>query len=286
MALHLATFRTRTLTAIIFAAVMLGGLLVNDWTFFLLFSLIHFGCWVEYFRLMGRIDPAYRPANLFHRYGMMLAGWCSLLLACRLQAGPLFLHTAGRWLLPAAALLAALSLSFNKSPMQTAFYSVIGLFYISVSWSFMIDMGNFNKHIISGATADPHRLIPVLLIVSIWINDTMAYIVGSFIGKTPLSPISPKKTWEGTAGGAILAVAVVTLAGSYWLHYRRDILIVISVSAAVTGTLGDLLESKLKRMAGVKDSGSIMPGHGGFLDRFDSLLLATPCVWALLKYVF
>jgi phosphatidate cytidylyltransferase len=94
-----------------------------------------------------------------------------------------------------------------------------------------------------------------------------------------LSPISPKKTWEGTIGGAILCVLTVTLAGYYLLKYK-DVtsLIVISGIAAIIGTIGDLLESKLKRMADVKDSGHLMPGHGGFLDRFDSLILATPFV--------
>lgn len=115
-----------------------------------------------------------------------------------------------------------------------------------------------------------------------WINDTMAYIVGSIIGKTPLSAISPKKTWEGTIGGIVLCITVVTIASSY-IPVLRNIHFIhwtmISMIAAVMGTFGDLVESKLKRMAGVKDSGKIMPGHGGFLDRFDSLLIATPFVW-------
>jgi phosphatidate cytidylyltransferase len=132
--------------------------------------------------------------------------------------------------------------------------------------------------------------VPVIIIACIWINDTMAYIVGSLIGKTPLSKISPKKTWEGTVGGIILAAGVVSflvpliLFGSIAAVWPLIIffLIPISLIASVTGTIGDLLESKLKRMAGVKDSGVIMPGHGGFLDRFDSLLLATPFVYLYL----
>jgi phosphatidate cytidylyltransferase len=107
----------------------------------------------------------------------------------------------------------------------------------------------------------------------------MAYLVGSFIGKTPLSPVSPKKTWEGTIGGAILAVLVVALIARFGFQTGWLYAIVIPFIGAVVGTVGDLLESKLKRMAGVKDSGSMMPGHGGFLDRFDSMLLATPAVW-------
>jgi phosphatidate cytidylyltransferase len=128
----------------------------------------------------------------------------------------------------------------------------------------------------------PSYLFPCAIIFSIWINDTMAYIVGSLIGKTPFSKISPKKTWEGTAGGALLCIAVIALLGSYIPVAKvvpvKDWIAIATISA-VFGTLGDLLESKLKRMADVKDSGSVMPGHGGFLDRFDSLLIATPVVW-------
>ena len=125
-------------------------------------------------------------------------------------------------------------------------------------------------------------LLPIAVIISIWVNDTMAYIVGSFVGKRPFSKISPKKTWEGTIGGAVLCVIVVGALG-YFLPALHGLAIkhwlAIAAICAVFGTLGDLLESKIKRVAGIKDSGTFMPGHGGFLDRFDSLLVATPFVW-------
>ena len=110
----------------------------------------------------------------------------------------------------------------------------------------------------------------------------MAYLVGSFIGKTPFSKISPKKTWEGTGGGAILCVVVMGLIGHFVNVFKHISLfhwLAIAAICAVFGTLGDLLESKIKRTANIKDSGSFMPGHGGFLDRFDSLLVTTPFVW-------
>jgi phosphatidate cytidylyltransferase len=115
----------------------------------------------------------------------------------------------------------------------------------------------------------------------------MAYIIGSFIGKTPFSSISPKKTWEGTLGGALLCVASAwTIANFFQLGIPTIVVIVFALIAAVFGTLGDLLESKLKRMAQVKDSGAIMPGHGGALDRFDSLLLAAPVAALFIYYFF
>ena len=116
----------------------------------------------------------------------------------------------------------------------------------------------------------------------------MAYLVGSMIGKTSLSKISPKKTWEGTIGGIILCVVMVSLLLPFVFGIHSSpfsiFLAILSAIAAITGTFGDLFESRLKRMAGVKDSGNLMPGHGGFLDRFDSLLFATPAVWLLLLF--
>ncbi|MFT3909125.1 MAG: phosphatidate cytidylyltransferase [Ferruginibacter sp.] len=170
------------------------------------------------------------------------------------------------------------------------FYLPLAFVYIILPMILMIDLGVNGEHythkVIDRSLVHYSPLLPCAIIFSMWINDTMAYIVGSMIGKTPFSKISPKKTWEGTAGGAILCIATMTLIGHNttagkilsWQDW-----ICISAICAVFGTLGDLLESKLKRMADIKDSGTIMPGHGGFLDRFDSLLLATPFVWVYIK---
>ena len=153
--------------------------------------------------------------------------------------------------------------------------------YIIIPILMMIDLGKNNYH--EDLSLDNYSpLLPIAIILSIWINDTMAYLVGSFIGKTPFSKISPKKTWEGTIGGAILCVIMIGIIshfvnGFHYLPLKHWL--AIAAICAVFGTLGDLLESKIKRMANIKDSGSFMPGHGGFLDRFDSLLVATPFVW-------
>jgi len=173
-------------------------------------------------------------------------------------------------------------------------YLPFALIYIMLPLLLMIDLGlNGTAYLQPGLTNTEGSftyspLLPCAIIFSIWINDTMAYIVGSMIGKTPFSPISPKKTWEGTIGGAVLCVVVISLLGAFlqvaqllpWYHWAA-----IAAICAVFGTLGDLLESKLKRMAGIKDSGTIMPGHGGFLDRFDSLLLAAGFVWLYIKFI-
>jgi phosphatidate cytidylyltransferase len=186
--------------------VMLLGLFWNFWSFVVLFTVIHFGCWYEFVKLMKKI------------HGEKFLPYCLL--------------------------------GFVYITMPVLMMLMLALpHYPSVSESSVIK-------------ASFSVLLPAGIIFSIWINDTMAYVVGSLIGKTPFSKISPKKTWEGTAGGAILCVITIGLLGYF-----------------IPGSAGDLLESKIKRLADVKDSGSFMPGHGGFLDRFDSLLVATPFVW-------
>jgi phosphatidate cytidylyltransferase len=159
-------------------------------------------------------------------------------------------------------------------------YDLFGLAYMTASFFAITTLASAHWATLLGTTQ--YYVLPMLVIVSIWINDTMAYVVGSFIGKTPLSVVSPKKTWEGTIGGALLAVLAVVLSGKALTGLSYQTLIIVSATAAITGTIGDLIESKFKRMAGVKDSGNILPGHGGFFDRFDSLLLAGPSVWLML----
>ncbi len=282
MAFNYQTFRTRALTAIVFVVVMLGGLLWNQWSFLVLFSVIHAGCWLEYKTLIAKIDPRYANISSAHLAGAIIAGtgFICWMTDETFVIGNTQLNLLGGWILliSLAGLFLLKLIKWKMPDWKIIGYTVGGLLYISLSWGLLLDLyGKISSEILPGAW-----LLPMLIIATIWINDTMAYIVGSFIGKTPFSPISPKKTWEGTIGGGILAILVVTIVGVYCLKVDTVQMIVITVTAAVMGTLGDLFESKLKRMAGVKDSGSFMPGHGGFLDRFDSLLLATPYVWLAL----
>jgi phosphatidate cytidylyltransferase len=295
MALNVATFRTRALSALIFVVIMLSGLLWNQWSFFFLFSLIHFGCWKEYQELMGKIDPGYKEIHPTWNIGFPLLGWGGMWWALRgippVNDALSFAGYIGWGLLIAGGLLIITGILLK--PRHTAnniWYALAGLTYVSLPWFLMILLHGFGDNLLSmsqligGAQDTYDRIVypaalPCALIFAIWINDTMAYLVGSFIGKTPFSKISPKKTWEGTAGGALLCIGFMILIGHYVGIYQMQVWIVIGAIAAVVGTAGDLLESKLKRLAGVKDSGHILPGHGGFLDRFDSLLLATPAVY-------
>jgi phosphatidate cytidylyltransferase len=238
MAINVEVLKTRALTAVVFVAVMLTGLVWNQWSFIALFTIIHFGCWYEFVKLMKKI---YGDRYLMH----------SLL-------GLVYITMP---------IIALLDLGLNLMSQSFTTESGSGFFF-GLSYS---------------------NVLPCAIIFSIWINDTMAYLVGSLIGKTPFSKISPKKTWEGTGGGAILCVLVIgflfpLLADKYFYPSApKQNWFIIAGICAIFGTAGDLLESKIKRMADVKDSGSIMPGHGGFLDRFDSLLIAVPFVWGYVK---
>ncbi|MEO5941866.1 MAG: phosphatidate cytidylyltransferase [Ferruginibacter sp.] len=227
MAINISTLKTRSLTAVIFVVVMLAGLLINQYSFLILFCSIMFGCLYELSKIVKKI-----------------------------------------------------------SIKKYFFFIPLAFFYVIMPCMMMLDLG-ING---SGKALDTNiysPLFPCAIIFSIWINDTMAYIVGSFIGKTPFSKISPKKTWEGTFGGALLCIVVIGILG-YFIPFAQQIPVkhwlAIAAICAVFGTLGDLFESKLKRLANVKDSGSFMPGHGGFLDRFDSMLVAIPFVWCYVKF--
>lgn len=289
MAFHWQTFRTRALTAVVFVAVMLAGLFGNHWTFLLLFSIIHFGCWWEYFRLLEKIYTT--TFHIYIKLGLMLAGYGLMLRLCPdlyVLAGYSVKHSLPLVMSIAGFVLTGMGIFQRTAIIPKAFaVIVLGLAYISLSWGLMMHLYgerefNFPDH----QYVFVSYFIPACIIASIWINDTMAYIVGSLIGRTPLSRVSPKKTWEGTVGGVILSIGVIALT-VYLLGFQQLVphAMAVAAIAAIAGTFGDLLESKLKRMAGVKDSGHIMPGHGGFLDRFDSLLLAVPFVWLYLALI-
>lgn len=279
MALNWQTFKTRSLTAIVFVVVMLTGLLWNRWSFFILFSIVHFGAWMEYQKLITRFDVDYKSISSPHKYAVMIAGWCIMLYFTNdeLPVGGIYLNKVGWWIGALLALLLPLLDYLVKRSflIKNIGFSLAGLLYISMPLAMMIDL----RHHWGEDDAQLSMTVPLLIIFSLWINDTMAYIVGSMIGKTPLSKVSPKKTWEGTIGGVLLTVTVIGLITYFTKRMDVTHACIMAGIAAIAGTYGDLFESKLKRMAGVKDSGSIMPGHGGFLDRFDSLFFAAVFVW-------
>jgi phosphatidate cytidylyltransferase len=169
--------------------------------------------------------------------------------------------------------IAGLTLWTKRPPVEAlpaAGISASGLLLVTFPLSFAVRL-----HGLGGL--GPRLLLFALVIT--WAGDTVAYFVGRAIGKHPLAPaLSPKKTWEGAAGG-FAGSLLVGYSFSWWLHASAPHLLVMAGVGNVAGQVGDLLESAYKRSAGVKDSGALLPGHGGILDRIDALILAIPAVW-------
>jgi phosphatidate cytidylyltransferase len=302
MAFNFSVFKVRALSAIVFVLIMLAGLLFNNWSYFVLFLIIQVGCLFEYQKLMRAIFPSYAQISKLHQWGVLVVGILMMtslaptdivLPAFLLKQLPVAYQGIDlRWIglkaMPVALMLMMVADVFaRKAEIKNVAISFFGLIYISISLSLFYALrGMFLNSSMSMFFPNIELMVPILVIVTVWVNDTMAYLVGSFIGRTPISPISPKKTWEGTIAGVILSVVILSIVAGQYIPISAKYLYLITFVASVMGNLGDLFESKLKRLAGVKDSGSMMPGHGGFLDRFDSVLFAGPFVWLLLQFIF
>jgi phosphatidate cytidylyltransferase len=289
MALNTAVFKTRALTAFIFVLVMVGGLFIHAYTFFALILLIHCGAWWEYFNLCDKINNTHLSPLV--RVGFICLGITFLLWATQdvFALDELYLFENFGILFSIAG-FALSSIGIFKSTIakwNDIVLPLIGFAYIGVSCAVLVYLASTRFYSGSINTWLPYGiLLPCFVIACMWINDTMAYLVGSFIGKTPLSKISPKKTWEGIFLGAVLVgFAMYKIDNAFYFNLTLMSWILLAFIAAILGTIGDLVESKLKRVANVKDSGSFMPGHGGFLDRFDSLLFATPIMGVLFYFI-
>jgi phosphatidate cytidylyltransferase len=286
MALNFSVLKVRTISAVIFAAIMIGGILWNQWSFFALFTIIQLGCLFEYQKLMRIIFPVYGAINKVHQWGVLVLGvFTTVALASLPYAykGLPLTNYATYGIIGVAVIILLADLVSKKINFKSLLVSAVGIIYISIGLSLIFQLRALMSNTFVG---DIGYTIPLILIVTIWINDTAAYLVGSLIGRRPLSSISPNKTWEGTIAGVVISVLLVTKIMGQYIPLSEKSIFLISIVASIAGTFGDLVESKLKRVAGVKDSGSMMPGHGGFLDRFDSILLATPFVWLLIQLVY
>lgn len=188
-----------------------------------------------------------------------------------------------------------------------SFFLIIGSLYISVKLIYLlfthslIKQNNISKYVyligyiilpiiiltkipFQNNSFEPKIIISIFILI--WTNDTFAYIVGKSIGKTKLfESISPKKTIEGFVGGALFAIFAGILISMYYVPMSFFYWITIAIIVSVFGTIGDLVESKFKRIAGVKDSGTIMPGHGGILDRLDSVIFVAPFIYLFLQII-
>ncbi|MDR0542628.1 MAG: phosphatidate cytidylyltransferase [Dysgonamonadaceae bacterium] len=268
-------FLLRTLTGLVYVTVITGGILANSYTFLALFSVVTVFCLREFYGLIN----AQKRTRIHPWYNCL--GGLLLFVSTYLYASGVTSHVVFLAYL-AYAVIVFISELYEKQqdPITHSACIFLGHCYITLPLA-MLNMLAFS----AGDDGDIHYS-PVLilaLMVFIWMNDTGAYMVGSAFGKHRLfERISPKKSWEGFFGGLLLAVA----SSLVFARFTPEILYYhwmgMAMAVAVFGAWGDLTESLIKRTLDVKDSGKILPGHGGFLDRFDSLLLA---VYAMLFYV-
>jgi len=291
----LNTLLTRTLTGILIVGVILAGLLIDSLAFFVVFLGIMVATQWEFYRILRRIKVR---AQMLQGVVLGMAMF-SLFFLVAIQALPVRFLVILLIFFP-FVFIHEIYAQHNR-PFHNIAYTFLGLIYIALPFSllsFLVfdvheklqpvftidgkeDLLNFLLQPGYAIEYDPGIVLGIFILI--WMYDTGAYLSGVLFGRHRLMPrISPKKTWEGVIGGAVAAV-LTGVALTKVLHVLNGMewqMIVFVV--VVFGTLGDLAESLLKRRIGVKDSGRILPGHGGFLDRFDSFLFITPVVVALL----
>ncbi len=265
----MSNFVKRTLTAAVFVAVLLGCTYYSQLSFALLFFIITtLGLW-EFYGLSEKTNA--RPQKLMGTFtGAALFAVSALVTMNYCKPQMLIV------IIPLCFIIFILELYTKASnPFKNIAFTLLGIFYVALPFSLLNFITSYS------GTYSFELLFGFLFIL--WSNDTGAYLTGSAIGKTKLFPrVSPGKSWEGSIGGAVLSYIVAfIISGWYTVITTTDWMVVASI-LIVIGTLGDLVESLFKRSIGVKDSGSLLPGHGGVLDRFDSLILATPFVFSYL----
>jgi phosphatidate cytidylyltransferase len=150
------------------------------------------------------------------------------------------------------------------------------IFFVSLPFSYIVRVNEIEQ---------AGRQLVIFTLVLVWAGDMLAYFVGKGLGRVPMAPaLSPKKTWEGAVGN-VVASLLVAVVFARWMQMEAAVPLVIAAVANIAGQAGDLIESAYKRGAAVKDSGALLPGHGGMLDRIDSLILAAPVVWILYQWL-
>lgn len=288
----------RTLTGVLFVAVLVGGILYSPLTFTLLFCLISALTVHEYCRLVNEHCAARSvqvPTTLLIASAvyLFLAQVMYMTMGTMYVFAPYFLFMIGLF-------VRELYLK-RPDPIANWAYSALSQLYIALPFSLLVWLYVFFCQPELGANSfllpdflgntEVFRasfLLPLSVFVFLWANDTGAYCIGSLLGRHRLFPrISPAKSWEGFIGGLLVAALAGwvfwAVDGRYLAAYTEGEWIGLALVVACFGTWGDLVESLLKRTLGIKDSGNVLPGHGGMLDRFDSSLLAIP---AALCYIF
>jgi phosphatidate cytidylyltransferase len=269
--------KTRTITGFFFIIVMLASVLLGHYAFDIFYLLLSIWCLYEFYGLVSQsgAEPGQITGLL---NGIMLYIAAALISFADTNSNSFYL------LLILAPGLAAIFIQelYKKSeaPFINIAFTILGLVFVVVPFSFFHALAylnpftGFNFH------------FPLAFLIMLWANDTGAYLSGYFFGRTKLfERHSPKKTWEGFIGGVLISAGAAYIISIFYFDLSWSQWIFMAMLISCFGTLGDLVESMFKRSLNVKDSGGILPGHGGLLDRFDGLFLSAPIVYAYLYFI-
>jgi len=281
MALDIKKFGTRAMSAVLFVAVLLSCVLFSYFSFTVFFFIVALWGLTEFFKLGTALGFRPYAASAFLSAFILYVTFINF---------PLISNGNSLVSLPAELLailpfILLVSAVFDKSekPFSNALFTLGGLVYAVLPFSLLHQLVAHGE----GATVqfEPGLLIGIILLI--WSNDTFAYLGGSFFGRHKMiERVSPGKTWEGTVIGVLITFTLSFLVLPL-LHVGTETFwILAGLIVPIMATLGDLLESVLKRQAGVKDTGNVLPGHGGILDRFDSLIFVAPFVWVIIRLIY
>ena len=266
-------FIKRTLSGFLFVALIIGSILYSQYTFAAIFAIIT-GWAVREFHQLSNNQKDTNVNLLLGLIGGVLLFVSSFIYASGISHFPLF---------SVYGLYVVLVLIYElyrqqANPLHNWAYFVLGQMYVALPFSLL----NFILFIDGW-----QPIILLSVFATIWVNDTGAYLFGVTLGKHRLfERISPKKSWEGFFGGAIVALASGYVFSLFIPQINLINWLIFSEIIVIFGTFGDLIESLMKRTVNMKDSGNVIPGHGGLLDRFDSMLLAAPVIFIYLSFLF
>ena len=264
--------KTRAITGFFFVAVMLASVLLGAYAFTLFFLILSVLCVEEFYRLIT--TDAVKPQK---RWGLALAISIYLPLSLYLLKGEPLKNVLICVPVSVLTIIAELYRKY-QNPFHNIAYTLFGVLFAAIPFCFF--------YAIAFTTGTYSFHYPLGFLILLWASDTGAYLFGIKLGKHKLfERHSPKKTWEGFIGGMITSLLAAIVISRYFNELPIIHWLVIAVIVVTAGTLGDLSESMLKRSVSAKDSGSLLPGHGGLLDRFDGLLLAAPLVFVYLQLI-
>ena len=268
-------FRTRTVWGFLYVVVLLGAILLGSYTFAALFLILSVFVLREFYSLcrIAGFSPQVYPG--------LIAG-AAIFMISYFVAKQTFTYKAFDYVIPFIFAVPVYELFRNKdNTIANIATTVFGIVFVTIPFS-MLNFLAFPEF--EGFNVYNYGLL-ISLFVLVWAGDSGAYIFGVRFGRHKLfERISPKKSWEGLFGGVITAIATAWILNLVFPQYNIVLLIVMAIVVVISGTLGDLVESMLKRSIGIKDSGRFMPGHGGLLDRFDSILLASPVIYFVFQF--